>query len=478
MSIELRNLIIMWVAATGLATFFIWAIMFNAWYYPFLAILGGIGLVFFILFPKMTFFVLLSGRILIDLFHWLPYTIANLNALAIYSGGATVICLLFFFQRFRNDLEYHPCIHLFLFWNIFIVINIFLSEAGTNTIDEAFRAFSPVLILMLASSFLTKPTDGRKMLLLIALTGIIPIVVSLYHWQTGQMNDAKAMLKGIPRLLGGYKNLRHHALIMMILTGLGTYFLFSVRQIWRKIFWLLYIVSTITCMYLTMIRSCLLVGVIAFSIFFWITNRKYIGVAAMIGVLILLLFNETLQERFKDLVLLFTLSSEMDIESLSKIGSGRYGLWTDSWNAYSERSFFRRLIGLGFGEHYELIRTSFLEFDAKSSRNLDTHNDFLRMLYNLGPFALLAYIFMALRCVLLGWKINKYGSTQTERDLGAMCACLMIGLLLNNALSNGTFSRTTIGWIFWVIGGITFGLAKGKHLQAQKENATLSHKSA
>ena len=97
-------------------------------------------------------------------------------------------------------------------------------------------------------------------------------------------------------------------------------------------------------------------------------------------------------------MLLFTLSSEMDVESLSKIGSGRYGMWTESWKAYSERPFLRRLIGLGFGEHYELIRTSFLEFDAKSSRDLDTHNDLLRMLYNLGPFALLAYLIMSLRC--------------------------------------------------------------------------------
>ena len=279
------------------------------------------------------------------------------------------------------------------------------------------------------------------------------------------MLQADAMLKGIPRLLGGYKNLRHHALIMMILTGIGIYFFFYVRRLRFKVFWSFYVLATTTCMYLTMIRSCLLVGAIYLSLFFWITRRKYISGITVFCILIALIINPTLQERFKDLILVFTLSSETDIESLSKIGSGRYGMWTQSWNAYLERPFFRRLIGLGFGEHYELIRTSFFAFDAKSSRDLDTHNDLLRMLYNLGPIALIAYLGMAHRCISLGNKINRTAATKEERDLGAMCACLMLGLLLNNCLSNGTFSRTTIGWLFWLLGGILFGILKGNYLR-------------
>jgi hypothetical protein len=459
-----RNLFIMWLASTGLAIFFIWAILSNVWFLPFILILGGIGLVFCLLFPKATFFMLMSGRILVDLLHWLPFDILNLNFLVIYSGGATIICLLLFLQRFSRDIEFHPCIHLFLLWNIFIFINLILSDSGSNTIDEAFRAFSPIIILMLGSSLLIHKNDARNMLFLIGLTGLVPIIVSLYYWQTGQMSSSEAMLKGIPRLLGGYKNLRHHALIMLILTGVGLYFLFSVKGLWKKLFWSGYITGTGICLYLTMIRSCLLVGAIAFSIYFWITNRKYIVVFTFVGIIIAIILNATLQERFIDLVLLFTLSSEMDVESLSKIGSGRYGMWTESWEAYSDRPFFRRLIGLGFGEHYELIRTSFLEFDAKSSRNLDTHNDFLRMLYNLGPVALIVYLLMSFRCIKLGWNFNYLGETKEEREVGAICAAIMFSLLLNNALSNGTFSRTTIGWLFWLFGGILFGMLKRNYL--------------
>jgi len=443
--------------------------MSGLWYLPFLAILGGISFVFIFIFPKVTFLFLVVMRIIIDLLHWVPLTIFNLNVLAIYSGAAAIVCIIVFFIRFRNDLEHHKCIHFFILWNLMILIHILLADFNTRTIDETFRSFSPVLILMIGSSMLTKPKDGVKVFLLIAITGLIPIIISLYYWQIGQMDQAGALLKGIPRLLGGYKNLRHHALIMMILTGVGCYFFFYCKKLWQKVFWMAYIFSSATCMYLTMIRSCLLVGAIYLFIFFWISNRKYISALAFIIILVAMIFNTTLQERFKDLVLVFTLSAETDIESLSRIGSGRYGMWTESWIAYQERPILQRLVGLGFGEHYELIRNSFFAFDAKSTRNLDTHNDLLRMLYNLGPIALIAYLGMAFKCLNLGRKINRYAPTKEERDLGAMCACIMLGLLLNNCLSNGTFSRTTIGWLFWLFGGILFGLIKGKQIQNQKK---------
>ena len=471
MPIELRNVIILWVSATLLATFLIWTIMNGMWYVPFLMVLGVIIFILVLLFPRITLFSLLSGRIIIDLLHWVPVTIFNLNLLAVYSGGATIICLLFFLQRFKRDIEFHKSIHLFLVWNVFIGIQIVLSDFSTNTIDEAFRSFSPILLLMLGSSLLIQKNDPRKMLLVIAITGLVPIGLSLYYWQTGQMARDEALIQGIPRLLGGYKNLRHHALIMMILSGVGIYFSLTAKRWWNRFFWSGYTLSTSICMYLTMIRSCLLVWAIFLSLFFWMTNRRSVSAISIAAVFLALFFNETLQDRFRDLILVFTLSSETDFESLAKIGSGRYGMWTESWTAYQQKPFLKRLIGLGFGEHYELIRTSFFAFDAKSSRNLDTHNDILRILYNLGPFALFCYLGMAFQCIRIGVKINRANLPKEERDLGAMCACIMIGLLLNNCLSNGTFSRITIGWLFWVLGGILFGYVK--QLKAQKRPSTV-----
>ena len=143
---------------------------------------------------------------------------------------------------------------------------------------------------------------------------------------SGQMNDPDMVLHGIPRLLGGYKNLRHHGLIMLIISLLGV-FQWSIAESRRmKTVWIGYTAGASLCLYLTMIRSSLLPFVIAIAFFSWLTKRKWViyilGALVVVGIFT----SETLQERFKDFILIFTLSRETDMDQLAKLGSGRYAL--------------------------------------------------------------------------------------------------------------------------------------------------------
>ena len=88
----------------------------------------------------------------------------------------------------------------------------------------------------------------------------------------------------------------------------------------------------------------------------------------------------------------------------------------------------------------------------------------------MGPIAFYVYLSMAIKCILTGLKLAKQAHSKNRRELASVITCLMIGLLLNNTLSNGTLSRTTIGWVFWAYGGLLFAL-KREEKQLHKDDA-------
>ena len=56
-------------------------------------------------------------------------------------------------------------------------------------------------------------------------------------------------------------------------------------------------------------------------------------------------------------------------------------------------------------------------------------------------------------------KLSKIGRTWQEKHMGAMCACAMIALTINNLISNGTVKRVTIGWMFGFLRNGSTGLS-------------------
>ncbi len=456
--------VIVFLVGTVLLLGLLSAILLNAWIYPFALLFCIVAAVLFLQYPKMTFLTLLVARILVDLLHFLP-SIGGLNILELFSGASTGVCLILIAQRFRHDIEFHPAIHFFLLWNCILVFQLFNSPHTLSSAVAFLKSFSAVLLLPLCSSLLTKPGDGLKVMGYLALAGGIPVLSSLYFLATGQMNDPDMELHGIPRLLGGYKNLRHHGLIMLIISLLGV-FQWSIATNRRtKVGWGLYTIGAVLCLYLTMIRSSLLPFVIAIALFGWMTKRKWIVYSLGVVVFIGLLTSDTLQDRFKDFVLIFTLSGEEDIEQLAKLGSGRYALWTSSFEAWMDKGIIHQTIGLGFGAHTELTNSAFFAFDPASNKDLDPHNDVLFLLYDLGPLALLSYGAMTWMSIVACLRLYRQGHTWQEKHLGAMCACAMMALTVNNLISNGTVKRVTIGWMFWIFAGIAYGTLRRYRLE-------------
>ena len=439
------------------------AILLNAWGVPFAILLTVVGAIFFLQYPKQTFLMLICLRILMDLLHFLP-TVGGLSILEFFSGGSTFLCLILIVQRFPKDIERHPTVHLFVIWNLILIYHLLNSPSNLSTATDFLKSFSPVLLLPLCSSLLTQKGDGLRVLKYLSIMGIIPVLSSLYFLASGQMDDPDMVLHGIPRLLGGYKNLRHHGLIMLIIALLGT-FQFSISKSRKEqTIWFIYTLAAVTCLYLTMIRSSLLPLVVAIALFSWMTKRKWVVYLMPLFILGALFSSETLQERFKDFILIFTLNRETDVDQLAKLGSGRYALWTASFSAWLDKPLLDQIMGLGYGAHTELTNSAFFAYDAASSKDLDPHNDILYLLYDLGPISLLSYAGLTWLSLKASYKLYKYGHTWEERHMGAMCLCALVALTINNSISNGTVKRVTIGWMFWLFAGFAFATLKHYHL--------------
>lgn len=447
------------------------AVLLNAWAYPFALLLIVLGIGLFLQYPKRTFLALLCLRIIVDLLHFLP-SVGGLSILEVFSGGSTVLCLVLLAQRFPKDIEHHPGIHLFLLWNLILIFHIFTSPSTVSTATDFLKSFSPVILLPVCSSLLSQRNDGLRVMKFLAYAGAIPILSSLYFLMTGQMKDPEMVLHGIPRLLGGYMNLRHHGLIMLIISLLGTFQFFISEKRIHRVSWGLYTLGAVTCLYLTMIRSSLLPLVIAVALFCWMTNRKWVVYILPVFIFGALLFSDTLQERFKDFILIFTLNRETDMDQLAKLGSGRYALWTASFSAWMDKPMISQLIGLGYGAHTELTNSAFFAYDAASNKDLDPHNDILYLLYDLGPLSLVTYGGLTWISLKACYKLYKQNNSWEERQLAAMCACTMIALTINNSISNGTVKRVTIGWLFWIFAGIAFGALKYHREERLKQQHT------
>ena len=164
----------------------------------------------------------------------------------------------------------------------------------------------PILVLLLMTSLMNTRARNVVVLSLVAVCAI-PIVVSLYFLASGQMSSY--VLAGYARLKGGYQNLHSHALMMLCIAAMG---LFHLHRAWLMrnrrglLLFGAYVVGAFVCLYFTYVRTAQLALVTCAGVYLLVTKRTRLLVAGGVVGLVLILGSDTIQDRFKDLVLFFS----------------------------------------------------------------------------------------------------------------------------------------------------------------------------
>ena len=473
---QLENKPLLFVVGVLLLFGSILTIASKSLFLPIVIFVGIFGISAFFYAPREVFFLVLFIRVQLDVFWWIPVSIGPLNLLAVFTGGITVLGTILAVMRFSGDIEKHPCIQYFLGLCFLLIFSATRAYNTTIMIDEFFRMYSPILIIFLVTSLFNKRGDWKRVFFLFFIASLLPIFLSTYHLLTGQMNQIE--LDGVNRLYGGYHNLRNHALMMFIFSACGVYFLFQSQKRSEKIFFGLYCSMTLTYLYLTHTRATLIIFGVFVLIFLSLTQRRSWMLGLVFLFSIAVITNPSLLQRFSELSRLFLFFGEQSPQEIdfSSLGSGRFGLWSNSMEAYLDHSVPEVLLGLGFGYHWILTRGAYNGFVLVQGGFVDTHNDMLRVLYQIGPFGLLLFLLMIYQIVKTSQWIRKNAPQKQMRDAGAILIALCIAIVINNILSNGINSRTTFGWCFWALGGIAF-IAKREVLNDMKQQAKVSKES-
>jgi hypothetical protein len=431
--------------------FFLWSILlFAVFSLPAIAALTvpvGLGLAAFLFRrPAVGLLAILVARVLVDLLWWTPGALFGLNLMEAFSGGVAAIAIALV-ARDPAAAARHP---FFLPFVPFVgVLTLAAVRAGDprNAAEIAARFLSPALLLFLVSAHLER-RHVHALLRLLALAAILPIALGFYHLAHGQMNEMT--LSGYARLRGAYANIHNHAHAMALFAAVGAYHLRRISG-WKRIFPAVFIAAAITLLGLTYVRTAL-VGLVVFSLVFLLLERQWkIAAIAFFALTAAVTGSAVLQDRFADIATLLTADpAEADT---GKIGSGRISLWTEAFASWASQSPLDLVAGVG------LDRQRTLNHHA-----LDAHNDYLSLLFQLGPAGLATFLVFHALVVHTAWSLRRSPDPDTQA-FAHFAIALTAMVVVDNFLSNSYINRVHIAWLYWALCGAVFALDRERLLR-------------
>lgn len=418
-------------------------------------VLGAVGVVAFFLRPADMLLAFFLGRIVLDLLWWIPGRVGSLNLMELFTGGVSALAGLLVALELRKHAR-HPCLPAIIPLVVVLAFGGLRNLELRSAAEIMVRYLSPILILLLMSTQMDTRVRRRRVILLLVAVAGIPIVVSLIYLARGQMNSY--VLAGYARLKGGYQNLHSHALMMLCIAAMG---LFHLNRAWnardqrRLVVFALYVLGAFVCLYFTYVRTAQLALVTCAGVYLLVTRRTRLLLVGVACGLLVVLGSETIQDRFKDLVLFFF--PDDSVLARAKLGSGRMTIWTAAVTAYFEAPLGDILFGLGIGKHWLLTRGAFNPYAVVAGGYVDPHSDYLTMTFQVGPIATASYIAMQLQTVRAGIAVHRRSPDPLLREWGAFTVALMAGATVANLVSNAFINRVTVAWVLWGSAGITFG---------------------
>ncbi len=428
------------------------------------AVLGVAGTVYFFARPELGVLGYFAFRLLADLLWWLPLNLGGLSVLEVLSGGFTALAAVLFYIELRR-VERHPVFGALLLYLVVLSLSAIRGGDVRDALEILAKHMSPFLILFLSTALFRRPEDWRKVMGIFAWVGAIPLLVSIYHLGTGQMSSVS--LAGLNRLLGGYENLHNHGHMMLLLSAIYTFWFFVLPRGWLRWAALGAAGLAAICLYLSFVRTPLL-GLAIFAILFPIFQRRWdILAGVLLSGVAVILSSETLTQRFVDLLLLLDVGNVA--VDRSKLGSGRMGIWSVSMEQYFNRPVLDLVLGAGLGGHWEMVQSYVDQFRSSRGGTLGPHNDYLSLLYQLGPISVLCYLAMQASVLVHAWRLRRMTQDPFIRTFSSFAAALSCLVFVTNFVSNSFVERVTPAMVLWTVAGLVFAMYQWCQHEARRQ---------
>lgn len=299
---------------------------------------------------------------------------------------------------------------------------------STDTMNTYIEDFKNYLLLPFIWFLTYKNIKDRKTLRILTLFLVMGITGIGYYFfkNLGWMNvwhysdKAKDMMTGLFVYLGANYYGAFFAHFVFIPLGI---FLFD-KSVIRRIILLCIIWLTVYCLAFTYSRGAYL-ALLGGMIFVGIVKEKRILLLFIIFLFIWrALVPISVRERIE-----MTQNEQGDLEESAAM---RFGYWETAWKMFSESP----IIGKGFNA-----------FQTTTSR--DTHNQFMKMLSDLGIIGLLAFLYLLYSAFMTGWRLYKETNYWLFKGLGLGFAVSVISLAITNSFGD-RWSYLSLGSYFWI----------------------------
>ena len=440
-------------------------VLFVPWKMVLAAVVAIPAAVTFFARPREALLAVFALRVIVDLFHWLPLNMGGLNLLEGFGGGVAALAAVLFYLELKR-VERTPGFMALALYLAVLVVAALRSGEVRDAAEILAKYISPLLLLFLVASYMDTTALRKRFLWVVTAAGCVSLSVSTYHLATGQM--AGHFRQGYFRLVGGYANLHNHALFLMVLNSLFFFWLMTLKKPWQRALMLGLQGLGLLCMYNTYVRTAMTGFAVFVFVFLWLEKRyELLGLAFVAGAG-LLLTNESLQDRFSDVTAVFGAGDSLG--SKRTLGSGRFGIWTMSFAEFLKQPPTDIVLGLGLGGHYEMTDLyADLYRSQEKSDDLDSHNDYLSLLYQLGPIALVCYVWLQVTVLRVGWQLHRTASELWTRRLARYMVALTCVTFVTNFLSNSFIQRVTVAWLFWGVVGVLFACWRAEETRKEAE---------
>lgn len=412
-----------------------------------------VGLFFFTK-PEIALLTFFGLRVCFDLLWWVPVRIMSLNVMELFSGAVAALAVLLFYLELKR-FNRHPLVIPFIPYVVVICIAAVRNLDVREGVEILARYLSTFLLMFLVTAFMSDTYKRIRMHVFFTITSVIPIAVSMYFLISGKWG---LELAGYNRLVGGYHNLHNHALMMMLFSALGAFWLLYVRKVGFTLVFMAYSGCALAALYFSYVRNAQLGLVVCIAVLLALHKRWGLLALGLVGLVAAVSLSQTLQDRFDDLFLFF--SDEYIGTERSKLGSGRWELWTVSMGEYLKYPLGDLFLGLGLGKQRFLTQPLYSAhyYDPKIGY-IDPHNDYLSLLYQMGPVSVICYVVFQVQVIRYGLLLSRIGRNSWAREFGLFMVALSCTVFATNFMSNAFLSRVTLGWYYWGMAGLLFGEA-------------------
>ncbi len=414
------------------------------------ALFVGMGL---LLRPIAGIAAVMCLRILFDLLWWVDVSVVGLNAMEVFSAGAvlgTAALVVLYFERVQQNVVLLPIITLIG------ALTLGWTRAGiTSALANYLKLTSPIFILLLIPVFFRTTRTAWRLLIAFALTGAVPVLYSLYSVATHRNFEVYV---GVDRLVGAYNNATAHGLSMVAIAAVAFALTLRIKQDERLRFSLPLVAGALVAIHFSYTRA-VQIGIGLFALIFLSLEKQR---QAVIGLLVAgaLLFasSDILQERFI-WTPLAALRGEALADTASELGTGRWGMWKTSLAYYFSQPPDDIVLGLGLGHQYI------------QPLGVDPHNDYISVMMQAGPMALISYILILMGVVREGLFAARNLTDPLAQTIAHFAVAFTLQAALVNGLTNGFLVRTSPAWFLSMAMGVALGMGALAREQANAHSS-------